>query len=67
MLFSDDDKHHKLHVHVYYGEYSAEVGLAGELLEGKLPKNSIGLCQVGLHYTKRNYIFSGTMRSGINL
>ena len=30
-------------------------------------KNNIGLCQVGLHYTKRNYIFSGTMRSGINL
>ena len=67
MLFSDDDKHHKPHVHVYYGEYSAAVGLDGELLEGKLPENSIGLCQVGLHYTKRNYIFSGTMQSGINL
>ena len=38
MLFSDDDKHHKPHVHVYYGEYSAEVGLDGELLEGKLPE-----------------------------
>ena len=42
MLFSDDDKHHKPHVHVYYGEYSAAVGLDGELLEGKLPENSIG-------------------------
>ena len=38
MLFSDDDKHHKPHVHVYYGEYSAAVGLDGELLEGKLPE-----------------------------
>ena len=67
MLFSDDDKHHKPHVHVYYGEYSAAVGLDGELLEGKLPEKNIGLCQVGLHYTKKNYIFSVTMQSRINL
>ena len=38
MLFCDDDKHHKPHVHVYHGEYSASVGLDGELLEGKLPE-----------------------------
>ena len=38
MLFIDDDKHHKPHVNVYYGEYSAAVGLDGELLEGKLPE-----------------------------
>ena len=37
MLFSDEDKHHKPHVHVYYGEYEASVGLDGELLDGKLP------------------------------
>jgi hypothetical protein len=37
MLFSDNDKHHMPHVHVYYGEYEASVGLNGELLEGKLP------------------------------
>lgn len=23
MLFNDDGKHHKPHVHVYYGEYEA--------------------------------------------
>lgn len=57
MLFSDDDKHHKPHVHVYYGEYSAAVGLDGELLEGKLPEKNIGLCQVGLHY-RRGTIYS---------
>ena len=28
---------------------------------------NIGYYQVGLHYTKRNIIFRGTMRSGINL
>ena len=37
MLFSDDDKHHKPHVHVYYGEYAASVALDGEVLEGSLP------------------------------
>ena len=25
MLFKDNDKHHKPHVHVYYGEYEASV------------------------------------------
>ena len=37
MIYSDDDKHHKPHVHVYYGEYEASVALDGEVLEGKLP------------------------------
>ena len=37
MIFNDDDKHHKPHVHVYYGESEASVALDGELLEGKLP------------------------------
>lgn len=37
MIFSDMDRHHKPHVHVYYGENEASVALDGELLEGKLP------------------------------
>ena len=37
MIFNDSDKHHKPHVHVYYGEYEASVALDGEVLEGKLP------------------------------
>ena len=37
MIFNDNDKHHKPHVHVYYGEYEASVGFDGEVLEGKLP------------------------------
>ena len=37
MIFNDDDKHHKPHVHVYYGENEASVSLDGEVLEGKLP------------------------------
>ena len=37
MIFNDSDKHHKPHVHVYYGEYEAFVALDGEVLDGKLP------------------------------
>ena len=37
MIYNDDDKHHKPHVHVYYGEYEASVGLDGEVLDGSLP------------------------------
>lgn len=37
MIYSDDGKHHKPHVHVYYGEDEASVALDGEVLEGRLP------------------------------
>ena len=37
MLFNDTVQHNKPHVHVYYGEYQAAVGIDGELLAGSLP------------------------------
>ncbi len=37
MLFKDIKQHNKPHVHVFYGEYEASVGLDGELLAGSLP------------------------------
>lgn len=37
MIFKDNEKHHKPHVHVYYGEYEASVSFDGEVLEGRLP------------------------------
>ena len=37
MLFRDNKEHNKPHVHVYYWEYKASVGIDGELLAGKLP------------------------------
>lgn len=45
LIYRDDDKHHKPHVHVYYGEYEASVGLDGELIEGKLPIKVLKLVQ----------------------
>ena len=45
LIFLDDDKHHKPHVHVYYGEYEASVGIDGELLSGSLPIKKLKLLQ----------------------
>lgn len=38
MLFRDNKQHNKPHVHVYYGEYEAAIGIDGELLAGSLPR-----------------------------
>lgn len=48
MLYLDDEKHHKPHVHVYYGEYEASVGIDGELLAGSLPVKQLRLVQAWL-------------------
>ena len=41
MIFNDNDKHHKPHVHVYYGEYEAAIAIDGELLAGSLPRKQL--------------------------
>lgn len=45
LIFLDNDKHHKPHVHVYYGDYEASVGLDGELLSGSIPLKKLKLLQ----------------------
>lgn len=40
MIFSDTDKHHKPHFHVYYNEYEASVGVDGELMREVFQSNS---------------------------
>lgn len=37
LLFNDTMQHNKPHVHVYYGEYEASIGIDGEMLVGSLP------------------------------
>jgi len=37
MLFADTRQHNKPHVHVFYAEHEASVGIDGELLAGSLP------------------------------
>ena len=45
LIFFDSEKHHKPHIHVYYGEYEASVGIDGELLSGSLPIKKLKLLQ----------------------
>ena len=37
MLLKDIQHHNKPHIHVYYGDYEASIGLDGEMLAGSLP------------------------------
>ena len=37
MLFNDTNEHHKPHIHVYYGEFKASIGVDGEMLAGSIP------------------------------
>ena len=41
MLFKDTAHHNKPHVHVFYGEYEASIGIDGELLAGSLPRRQM--------------------------
>ena len=48
MLFMDGGRHHKPHVHVYYGDYEAQLAVDGELLAGSLPVKQFKLVQAWL-------------------
>lgn len=37
MIYRDNKQHNKPHIHAYYGEYEASIGIDGELLGGSLP------------------------------
>lgn len=45
MLFSDNIKHNKPHIHVFYNEYEASIGLDGELLAGSILVAQLKLVQ----------------------
>lgn len=48
MLFSDTVQHHKPHIHVYYQDYEASVGIDGDLLAGSIPIKQLKLIQAWL-------------------
>lgn len=48
LIYLDSEQHHKPHVHVYYGEHKASVGIDGELLAGSLPVKQLRLVQAWL-------------------
>ena len=72
MLFDDTGRHNKPHVHVYYGEHKASVGIDGELLAGSLPYKQLKMVVgwLALHeeeaYTAWNKAIKGEHFSRIN-
>lgn len=45
LLFKDDSQHNKPHIHVYYGDYEASIGIDGELLAGSIPLKQLRIVQ----------------------
>lgn len=45
MLFYDVKQHNKPHIHVYYGDYEATIGIDGELIAGSLPQKQYRMIQ----------------------
>jgi len=43
MYYNDNQKHHKPHVHVSYGDYKAVIDFKGEVLEGNLSTKQYNL------------------------
>ena len=64
MLFMDTKQHNKPHVHVYYGDYEAAIGIDGELLAGSLPKKQLKMD--GLHFMKMKRIRHGIWQFEVN-
>lgn len=48
MIFKDNIQHHKPHVHIFFNEYEASIGIDGELLAGSLPVKQLKLVQAWL-------------------
>jgi len=48
MLYRDNDKHHKPHIHVVCGEHEMSIGIDGETLGGTLPKRQFTLLRAWL-------------------
>ncbi len=48
MMFMDDGRHNKPHVHVTNGDYKASIGIGGELLAGTLSVKQLRLVQAWL-------------------
>ena len=45
LLYGDDAQHSKPHVHAYYAEHDASVGIDGELISGSMPVKQLKLVQ----------------------
>ena len=51
MVFEDNAQHAKPHIHVFYDEFEASIGIDGEVLAGSLPPRQMRIVQgwIALH------------------
>ena len=66
MYFNDTQQHHKPHVHAFYGDYEAVIGIDGELLAGSIPSKQFRMIS-GWQCMNRNYTKPGTMQCKANI
>lgn len=62
--FYGNVQHHKPHVHIYYNEYEASVGIDGELLAAAFPQSNLNSFLHGSLSMKMNYILLGIKLCG---
>lgn len=48
MIYSDSGQHSKPHIHAYFNEFNASIGIDGELLAGSIPVKQLKLVQAWL-------------------
>ncbi len=65
MIYNDNDKHHKPHVHVYYVEYEASMAFDGEVLDGKMPLKQVRIVSgwMALHEDELYEAWNNAVRS----
>ena len=47
--WENNEKHHKPHVHVFYNEYEAVIGMDGEVLAGSFPEKQYTLVRAWIY------------------
>lgn len=64
IMFKDNDKHHKPHIHAYYNEYAAVIGIDGEVIEGNLPRRQLRMVSgwVALHEDELYKVWNDVVR-----
>ena len=56
MYFNDNDRHHKPHIHVQYGELNCVFDFDGNILAGTIPKKQKKLIEAWIELRKEELI-----------
>ena len=56
MFFNDNDKHHRPHIHVQYGEYRCVFDFEGNILAGSIPNKQKKLVEAWIELRNEELI-----------